>query len=47
MAFGDGEHRDHRTSGTLMRKRGQIFINTLQRKLSELAIYNSYLKIEN
>ncbi len=28
MTFGEGEHRDHRTGGTLKRKRGQIFINT-------------------
>lgn len=40
MTFGEGEHRDHRTGGSLNRKKGQIFINTFQGKLSELAIYN-------
>lgn len=44
MTFGDGEHRDHRTGGTLNRKKGQIFINTFQGKLSELAIYNEFFK---
>lgn len=39
MSFGDGEHRDHRTGGSLNRKKGQIFINTFQGKLSELAVY--------
>lgn len=42
MTFGDGEHRDHRTGGTMNRKKGQIFINTFQGKLSELAVYNSF-----
>ncbi len=42
MTFGEGEHRDHRTGGTLHRKRGQIFINTFQGKLSELAVYNTF-----
>jgi len=41
MTFGnDGEHRDHRTGGIVNRKKGQIFINTFQGKLAELAIYN-------
>lgn len=44
MTFGDGEHRDHRTGGNLRRKKGQIFINTFQGKLSELAIYNVFLE---
>ncbi len=43
MTFGkDGEHRNHRTGGILGRKKGQIFINTFQGKLSELAIYNTF-----
>lgn len=40
MTFGEGEHRDHRTGGLLNRKKGQIFINTFQGKLSELGVYN-------
>jgi len=42
MTFGDGEHRDHRTGGTMKRKKGQIFINTFQGKLSELGVYNTF-----
>lgn len=42
MTFGEGEHRDHRTGGNIRRKKGQIFINTFQGKLSELAIYNAF-----
>jgi len=42
MTFGNGEHRDHRTGGELKRTKGQIFINTFQGKLSELAIYNLF-----
>ncbi len=38
----EGEHRKHRTGGILGRKKGQIFINTFQGKLSELAIYNKF-----
>jgi len=42
MTFGkDGEHRNHRTGGILGRRKGQIFINTFQGKLSELAVYNT------
>lgn len=44
MTFGDGEHRDHRTGGSMNRKKGQIFINTFQGKLSELAVYNTFFK---
>jgi len=44
MTFGDGEHRDHRTGGVMNRKKGQIFINTFQGKLAELAIYNIFFK---
>lgn len=42
MTFGEGEHRDHRTGGTMNRKKGQIFINTFQGKLSELGVYNMF-----
>lgn len=42
MTFGkEGEHRDHRSGGNLRRKKGEIFINTFQGKLSEMGIYNS------
>ncbi len=44
MTFGEGEHRDHRTGGTMNRKKGQIFINTFQGKLSELGVYNEIFK---
>lgn len=41
MTFGNsGEHRDHRTGGTHSRKKGEIFANTFQGKLSEYALYN-------
>ncbi len=42
MTFGNGEHRDHRSGGNTKRKKGQIFTNTFQGKLSELAIYNTF-----
>ena len=45
MAFGEGEHRDHRTGGTINRKKGQIFINTFQGKLSELGVYNTFAQL--
>ncbi len=44
MTFGEGEHRDHRTGGTMNRKKGQIFINTFQGKLSELGVYNTFFQ---
>ncbi|KAB7886419.1 hypothetical protein GA417_05570 [Poseidonibacter ostreae] len=44
MTFGDGEHRDHRSGGNIKRKKGQIFINTFQGKLSELAVYLEFFK---
>lgn len=47
MTFGNGEHRDHRTGGTINRKKGQIFINTFQGKLSELGVYNLFFEINN
>jgi hypothetical protein len=43
MSFGnEGEHRNHRTGGSIKRKKGEIFINAFQGKLSELAIYNLF-----
>jgi len=45
MTFGNGEHRDHRSGGNIRRKKGQIFINTFQGKLSELAVYNTFSQL--
>lgn len=45
MTFGDGEHRNHRSGGNIKRKKGQIFINTFQGKLSELAVYNTFSQL--
>lgn len=45
MSFGDdGEHRNHRSGGTHLRKNGEIFANTFQGKLSEFAVYNQLYK---
>ena len=44
MTFGAGEHRDHRSGGSMSRKKGQIFINTFQGKLSELGVYITFFK---
>ncbi len=45
MTFGkNGEHRNHRTGGTHLRKNGEIFANTFQGKLSEFAVYNTLYK---
>ena len=45
MTFGtSGEHRSHRSGGQYGRKNGEKFINTLQGKLSELAVYNLFYK---
>lgn len=48
MTFGSiGEHRDHRTGGSLHRKNGEIFANTFQGKLAEFAFvqfFNSKYK---
>lgn len=43
MAFGEGEHRNHRSGGEICRTSGEIFINTLQGKMAEFAMYR-YLK---
>ncbi|MFX4232762.1 hypothetical protein ACOL24_02770 [Aliarcobacter butzleri] len=45
MSYGQGEHRDHRSGGNINRKNGQIFINTFQGKLAELAIYNEFFNL--
>ena len=40
MAFTEnGKHRENRSGGTIRRKNGEIFANTLQGKLSEFAFY--------
>ncbi|MBK3333415.1 hypothetical protein GWK41_10100 [Persephonella atlantica] len=44
MAFGSGKHRNHRSGGNARRKKGQIFINTFQGKLAELAVYKEFEK---
>lgn len=45
MSFGmSGEHRNHRSGGTHLRKNGEIFANTFQGKLSEFAVYNKLYK---
>lgn len=47
MTFGDkGEHRNHRTGGTIQRKKGEIFANTFQGKLAECAACNLFYKID-
>lgn len=43
MAFGEGEHRDHRSGGDKKRKAGEIFANTLQGKLAEYGMYQFLL----
>ena len=47
MAFGDGEHRRHRSGGTHLRRSGEIFSNAFQGKLSEFAVYQTLLKTHN
>lgn len=45
MTFGaEGEHRNHRSGGTHIRRQGEIFADTFQGKLAEFAIYNSLYK---
>lgn len=47
MTFGAvGEHRDHRTGGSLQRKNGEIFANTFQGKLAECAACNLFYKLD-
>jgi len=45
MVFGSGFHRNHRTGGQHSRKKGELFCNTFQGKLSEIILHN-YLKKE-
>ncbi|MCT7565013.1 hypothetical protein N5T96_01545 [Aliarcobacter butzleri] len=45
MSYGQGEHRVHRNGGDFKRKNGEIFINTFQGKLAELAIYNEFFNL--
>lgn len=45
MTFGKrGEHRDHRSGGSHLRKNGEIFKDTFQGKLSECALHNVLCK---
>jgi len=45
MSFShQGAHRDHRSGGIHHRKFGEVFINTFQGKLSELAVYNYFFQ---
>lgn len=47
MTFGEnGEHRNHRSGGSIERKQGQIFADTFQGKLAECAISNLFYKID-
>ena len=39
-----GEHRNHRSGGTHVRRQGEIFADTFQGKLAEFAIYNHLYK---
>lgn len=46
MTFGkQGAHRDHRSGGQSHRRLGEIFINTFQGKLAELALYNYVVRV--
>lgn len=48
MSFAkQGAHRDHRSGGHHHRKNGEIFINALQGKLSELAVYNYFYQFNH
>lgn len=47
MTFGsEGEHRNHRTGGSKIRKKGEIFADTFQGKLAECAACNLLYKID-
>lgn len=47
MTFGsEGEHRNHRTGGSNLRKNGEIFADTFQGKLAECAACNLLYKID-
>lgn len=43
MAFGSGEHRKIRSGGTKERTPEEIYVNTLQGKLAETALYDYLL----
>lgn len=44
MSFGKGgQHRDHRSGGSIHRKNGEIFTNTFQGKLAEFIFYYYYM----
>lgn len=45
MAFGKGEHRKYRSGGTKRRRNGEVFINTFQGKLAELAVHKEFKKL--
>lgn len=47
MSYGKGEHRNYRSGGSHKRQNGEIFINTFQGKLAELAVYNEIYKLNN
>lgn len=42
MCFGEGHHRAKRTGGQYGRKAGEMFCNTFQGKLAEVALYNFF-----
>lgn len=42
MVFGDGHHRTNRSGGELKRKKGELFCNTFQGKLSEIILQNIF-----
>lgn len=45
MSFGeDGEHRSHRSGGSHTRRKGELFINTFQGKLTEWAVFRCMQK---
>lgn len=43
MCFGKGYHREYRSGGQHERKKGEMFCNTFQGKLAEIATYNYFL----
>lgn len=47
MTYGEkGAHRDHRSGGDQNREIGEIFCNTFQGKIAELAVYNYFSEAE-
>ena len=43
MTYGNkGEHRSYRSGGKIIRKNGEVFINTFQGKLAEYGIWNEF-----